>query len=292
MRPATPGCFRQGPLKPDGTNLPIESGHTGAVPTRVLFTYMANIITAGPTTLAIDIGGTGLKASVLDSAGNLMAERVRTETTYPCPPDELVDALAGLAAQLPDFDRAAAGFPGVVRNGIVLTAPHFISRSGPGSPVDEKLQLAWTRFDLAAAMTDRLGRSVRVANDADIQGLEVVSGSGVEFVVTLGTGVGTALLVDGRLAPHLELAHHRFRKGETYDEQLGKEALQRIGTKKWRKRTRKAFANFRELINYDQLYVGGGNASKLDGHVDSSVTIVGNIAGILGGIKLWDLPED
>ena len=221
-----------------------------------------------------------------------MAKHVRTKTTYPCPPDGLVDALAALVAQLQGFDRVSAGFPGVVREGIVLTAPHFISRSGPGSPVEKKLLAAWTGFDLAGAMTDRLGRSVRVANDADIQGLEVVSGSGVEFVVTLGTGVGTALLVDGRLAPHLELAHHRFRKGETYDEQLGQAALQKIGAKNWRRRAHKAFANFSELINYDRLYVGGGNASKLEGHVDSSVTIVGNIAGILGGIKLWDLPDD
>lgn len=242
--------------------------------------------------MAIDIGGTGLKASILNSAGELMSERVRIKTTYPCPPSELVDALATLVAQLGSFDRVSAGFPGVVRKGIVLTAPHFVTRSGPGSPVEKKLLKVWTGFDLAGALTDRLGRSVRVANDADIQGLEVVSGSGVEFVVTLGTGVGTALLVDGRLAPHLELAHHRFRQGETYDEQLGTEALQKIGSKRWRKRTHKAFANFSELINYDRLYVGGGNASKLDGHVDPPITIVGNIAGILGGIKLWDVSED
>ncbi len=242
--------------------------------------------------MAIDIGGTGLKASVLDSAGGLMAKRVRTKTTYPCPPDELVDALGVLVAQLRGFDRASAGFPGVVRKGIVLTAPHFITQSGPGTPVDKKLLTAWTGFDLAGALKDRFGCPVRIANDADIQGLEVVSGSGVEFVVTLGTGVGTALLVDGRLAPHLELAHHPFRNGETYNEQLGAEALKKIGAKKWRKRVDKAFENFSELINYDRLYVGGGNASKLHGHVDPSVTLVGNIAGILGGIKLWDLPDD
>jgi polyphosphate glucokinase len=253
---------------------------------------MPSTSTKGLTTLAIDIGGTGLKASILDSSGNLMAKRVRTNTTYPAPPDELVGALAMLVAQLPGFDRVSAGFPGVVRDGIVLTAPHFVTRSGPGSPVDKHLLAAWTGFDLAGALSDHLGRSVRVANDADIQGLEVVSGSGVEFVVTLGTGVGTALLVNGKLAPHLELAHHRFRKGETYNEQLGKEALKRIGQTKWRVRTRKAFANFHELVNYDRLFVGGGNASKLDGHVDPSVTIVGNIAGILGGIRLWDLPDE
>lgn len=159
-------------------------------------------------------------------------------------------------AQLRDFDRVSAGFPGVVRKGIVLTAPHFVTRSGPGSPVDKKLLALWTGFDLAGALTKRLGRPVRVANGADIQGLEVVGGSGVEFVVTLGTGVGTALLVDGRLAPHLELAHHRFRNGETYDEQLGSETPKKIRNEKWRKRTLKAFANFHELVNYDRLYVG------------------------------------
>ncbi len=248
--------------------------------------------TKSTTTLAIDIGGTGLKASVLDIAGKLIAKRVRIKTTYPCPPDRLVDALAGLVAPLPAFDRVSVGFPGVVRKGVVLTAPHFVTRSGPGSPVDQKLLVAWTGFDLADAMQTRLKHPVRVANDADIQGLEVASGTGVEFVVTLGTGVGTALLVDGKLAEHLELAHHPFRKGETYDDQLGNEALERIGAKKWRKRVNKAVANFHELINYDRLYVGGGNASKLTGHLDPSITLVGNIAGILGGIKLWDLPAD
>jgi len=179
----------------------------------------------------------------------------------------------------------------LVRKGIVLTAPEFVTRSGPGSPVAKKLVAAWTGFDLAGGMATRLGHPVRVANDADIQGLEVVRGSGVEFVVTLGTGVGTALLVDGELSSHLELAHHLFRKGETYDEQLGNAAFKTIGARKWRKRAHEAISNFQVLINYDRLYIGGGNAQALAGHVDPSVTIVGNIAGILGGIKLWDQPD-
>ena len=244
-----------------------------------------------PATLAIDVGGTGLKASVLDASGKLVADRVRVVTTYPCPPDGLVDKLAALVAPLPVFDRVSVGFPGVVRKGIVLTAPHFVTRSGPGSPVVAKLLAAWTGFDLAGALTNRLGRPVRVANDADLQGLDVVSGSGLEFVVTLGTGVGTALLLDGKLAPHLELAHHPFRKGEDYNDQLGEAALRSIGAKKWRKRVEEAFANFHTLVNYDRLYVGGGNARILDGHVGPSVTIVDNVAGILGGIKLWESPD-
>jgi polyphosphate glucokinase len=241
-----------------------------------------------PATLAIDVGGTGLKASVLDAAGTLMSERVRVKTAYPCPPERLVGTLATLVTPLPAFDRVSIGFPGVVRGGILLTAPDFVTRSGPGSPVSKKLVAVWTGFDLASAMKTRLGHPVRVANDADIQGLEVVSGAGVEFVVTLGTGVGTALLVNGKLSSHLELAHHPFRKGETYDEQLGNAAFQRIGPKKWRKRVREAIGNFHVVFNYDRLYVSGGNAQALKGHVEASVHIVGNVAGILGGIKLWD----
>lgn len=245
-----------------------------------------------PTTLSIDVGGTGLKASVLDAEGKLVADRVRVLTPHPCSTKALVDTLATLVAPLPLFDRVSVGFPGVVRKGIVVTAPHLVSRHGtPKSPVVPKLLAEWTGFDLATALRERFGRPVRIANDADLQGLDVVSGSGLEFVVTLGTGVGTALLLDGKLAPHLELAHHPFRKGEEYDEQLGDATLRRIGFKKWHKRLEEALGNFQRLINYDRLYIGGGNARLLVGHLDPSVTIVDNVAGILGGIKLWELPD-
>ena len=245
-----------------------------------------------PTTLAIDVGGTGLKASVLDAAGKLVADRVRVVTPHPCSTKALIDTLTTLVAPLPSFERVSVGFPGVVRNGVILTAPNLVTRGGtPKSPVVPKLVAQWSGFDLAAELSERLGRPVRVANDADLQGLDVVSGSGLEFVVTLGTGVGTALLMDGRLAPHLELSHHPFRKDETYDEQLGDVTLRRIGFKKWHKRLEEAIANFHRLLNYDRLYIGGGNARLLVGHLDPSVTIVDNLAGILGGIKLWELPD-
>lgn len=244
-----------------------------------------------PATLAIDVGGTGLKASVLDADGKLIADRVRVPTPYPCPPEHLVEQLASLVAPLPAYERVSVGFPGVVRKGRVLTAPHFVTAAGPGTEVVSKLVAAWSGFDLEGALTARLGRPVRTANDADLQGLDVVAGDGLEFVVTLGTGVGTALFLDGVLAPHLELAHHPFRKGETYNEQLGDAALKRIGTKKWRRRVDRAIVNFSVLLNYDRLYVGGGNSRLLVGHLDPAITIVDNLAGILGGIKLWEAEE-
>ncbi len=242
-----------------------------------------------PATLAIDIGGTGLKASVLDASGRLLADRVRVATTYPCPPELMVEELVKLVKPLPPADRASAGFPGVVRKGVVLTAPHFVTKTGPGSAVVEELVGKWKAFDLAGVLTERLGLPVRVANDADLQGWAVVSGHGLEMVVTLGTGVGSALFLDGKLAPHLELAHHPFRKGQTYNEQIGEAALASVGVRKWRKRVLEAIANFESLVNYDRLYLGGGNGHRMTGHLDPSITIVDNVAGILGGIKLWDV---
>lgn len=244
---------------------------------------------APAVTCAIDIGGTGLKAALLSPDGTIEGEKVRRPTTYPLAPDHLVADLAELVKGLGRFDRVSAGFPGVVRAGLVRTAPHFVTVAGPGSSVDLDLEHRWHGFDLAGALAAALERPTRVANDADLQGWGVVRGVGLEMVVTLGTGVGSALFNEGRLAPHLELAQHRFRKGQTYNGQLGDAALQRIGVKKWRRRVERAILNFATLVNYDQLYIGGGNARHLEGHCDPSIELVDNLAGILGGIKLWEL---
>ncbi|MBO0713879.1 MAG: methylmalonyl-CoA epimerase [Acidimicrobiales bacterium] len=242
----------------------------------------------GATTLGIDVGGTGLKASVLDQTGEMETTRVRVPTTYPLSPRALVKALVDLVEPLPSYDRISVGFPGVVRGGRVLTAPHFVTVGGPGTKVDEQLVRAWSGFDLAGALEGALGRPTRVANDADLQGADVVQGKGLELVVTLGTGVGTGLFWNGHQAPHLEIAHHPFRRGETYNEQLGEAARKRVGTKRWRKRVNRAIDTLHELLNYDHLYIGGGNSGRLKGHVAEGITLVDNDAGILGGVKLWE----
>jgi polyphosphate glucokinase len=225
-------------------------------------------------TLAIDVGGTGLKASVIDETGRLLTDRVRVDTPVGSPPREIVDALARLVAPLAPFDRVSVGFPGVVRSGRVLTAPNLDNKG-------------WKGFDLAGALGRALGKPVRVANDADVQGLAVIAGKGVEMVITLGTGFGTGLYLDGRLAPHLELSHHMFRKGETYDEHLGNAARKRVGNGKWNKRVRRAIGSLRALTSFDHLYIGGGNAKKIGFELDPDVTVVSNDAGIKGGIALW-----
>lgn len=225
-------------------------------------------------TLAIDVGGTGLKASVLDETGKMLTDRVRIETPVGAPPAKIVATLAGLVKPLPPFDRVSVGFPGVVRDGVVYTAPN-LGNDG------------WRGFDLAGALHKRLGRPVRVINDADMQGLGVIRGRGIEMVVTLGTGFGTGLYSHGRLAPHLEIAHHPFRKGEDYDQQLGEAARKRIGNRKWNKRVRIAIETLRALVNFDRLYIGGGNAKHIAFKPDPDVVLVDNRAGIEGGIALW-----
>jgi polyphosphate glucokinase len=242
----------------------------------------------GPTTLAIDIGGTGLKASVLDATGSMEHDRVRITTPYPLSPEKLVTVLSDLVRSLPAYDRVSAGFPGMVREGRVLSAPHFVSPTGPGGEPSAKLLRAWDRFDLQGALAAELGKPCKVANDADVQGAAVVSGEGLELVLTLGTGLGTAMFYKGHLLPHMEFAHHPFRKGETYNEVLGEAARKRAGTAKWQKRVIEAIDTFRRLVFFDHCFVGGGNAAKLDAELPPDVSLVDNSAGILGGIKLWE----
>jgi polyphosphate glucokinase len=242
-----------------------------------------------PTTLAIDIGGTGLKASVLDAAGQKIVPRVRTKTPYPCPPRTLVRALDRLTFELPPWDRISVGFPGFVRNGRVLTAPNLSTKRGPGTPLSRKLVEAWAGFPLAAELEGRLGKPTRLSNDADMQGLAVISGTGLELVLTLGTGLGTAVFQDGTPTPHLELALMPFRGKGTFQDQLGNKTRRRIGNTRWSKRVLEAVEMFDSLLHFERLYVGGGNARKLEVDLGHRATLVDNTAGILGGIKLWEL---
>ena len=225
--------------------------------------------------LALDIGGSGFKAAVLDAEGNMLTERERVKTPHPCTPDVLLGEIIKLVGMLggTEFNRISVGFPGVVRRGVILTAANL----GP--------ELAG--FALADALTEQLGRPCRAINDADMQGLSVVHGHGVEMVITLGTGMGSAMFHEGQLAPHLELSHHPFRKGETYEEQIGNLALEKVGPKKWNRRVQRALAMLRTLTTFDHLFIGGGNAKLVDFKLDVDTEIIDNTNGIKGGAWLW-----
>jgi polyphosphate glucokinase len=226
-------------------------------------------------TLAIDIGGTGLKASVLDDSGKMVEKHVRVPTPYPCPPTVLVEAVVKLTAPLSSYDRISIGFPGVVRDGRVITAPHFKGK-------------AWVGYPLAETLASRFGKPTRLLNDAEVQGLGIIKGQGLEVVLTLGTGVGSAIFSNGALTPHLELAQHPIHKDKTYNEYVGNAARQALSKKKWNKRVLKVIEHVYSLVHYDTLYLGGGNAPRITVALPDNVHIASNDAGITGGIRLWD----
>jgi polyphosphate glucokinase len=232
-----------------------------------------------PLTLAIDIGATGLKAGILDAEGNVVVPHARVETPHHGTPDKVLQALLGLVKPLGAFDRISVGFPGVVRAGHVVTAPNLSDD-------------AWRDYPLAATLTDRLGKPVRLLNDATVHGLGVIVGKGLECVITLGTGFGFALFDNGRLTPHLELSHHPIRTDTDYDQYIGDAALKSIGRKRWNKRLQRALSCVRNLTLYDTLYIGGGNARHIRLELEQNVRIVPNEAGITGGVRLWDKQLD
>jgi polyphosphate glucokinase len=232
----------------------------------------ANKRSAG--TLSIDVGGTGIKGMVLDDQGKPLCERVRIKTPRPAKPAKIVATIVAVAKQMPPFRRVSVGFPGVVVDGVVHTAPN--------------LDGDWNGVELADDLRKVLGHPVRVANDADVQGLGVVEGKGVEMVLTLGTGVGSALFLDGKLIPNLELGHHPFKGRRTYEDFVGKEAFESVGRKRWNKRVRAIVDGIFPIWNCRKLYLGGGNAQEIRIELPKNVEIVPNVEGILGGIRLWE----
>ena len=224
-------------------------------------------------TLVIDIGGTGIKAIILDARGEPMTERVRVATPRPATPGRVLAAIAKLIEPLGAFDRVSVGFPGVVVEGVTKTAPN--------------LHKAWTGFRLAQVLQQKTKKPVRVLNDAGVQGYGAIEGRGVEMVLTLGTGMGCSLFVDGTYVPNLELAHHPFRDGETYEDWVGDAAYEKHGKKKWNKRVRDVLEQVFPIWNPRRIYLGGGNAKHIEQKLPAYVKLVPNVAGLLGGIALW-----
>ncbi len=227
-------------------------------------------------TLAVDIGGTGIKAETLDAQGKPINQRQRIATPAKATPRSVIAVIGRLAKMCAPFERVSAGFPGVVKDGVTYTAPNL----GKG----------WNNFALEAKLRKALGRPVRVANDADVQGLGCVRGQGVELVITLGTGVGSVIFVGGHRI-HMELGHHAFHKGKTYEQELGLKALKKKGKKKWNKLLAEALDDFARTFQYDRLYIGGGNARQIRFKLPPNVKTVSNTQGLLGGIKLWGEEE-
>jgi polyphosphate glucokinase len=233
----------------------------------------------GPYTLGVDIGGTNIKASVLDRHGALLAHQAFMPTPKPAKPRAVLSVIAKLAAELPAFHRVSVGFPGVVKGGTVLTAPNLGTSH-------------WSGFELIAALSQRFRVPVRMLNDAAVQGLGVVRGPGLECVLTLGTGVGCALFRDRRLLLHLEFGQLRRHKNQTYDRYIGQAALAAKGAARWNRRVAKVVDVVTELTCCERLYIGGGNGRKITFELPEHVRVVSNTAGITGGVRLWEREMD
>lgn len=209
---------------------------------------------------------------LLDPAGKPLSERLRVATPAIPTPRAVLKALDRLAAELPRFDRVSVGFPGVIKKGVTYTAVN--------------LHPAWINFRLAEELTKLWKRPARVANDAAVQGYGAIRGKGVEMILTLGTGMGSALFTDGKLCPGLELGHHPWRK-KTYEDYVGRRGLDRFGKAHWNRVLMLAIEQTSNTFNWDHLYLGGGNTKKIELNLPPNVKIVSNEAGLLGGVMLW-----
>jgi len=210
----------------------------------------------------------------LDEQGKPMTERLRVLTPHPAKPEAVLAVIRGMLSAKPKFDRVSVGFPGVVIDGVVLTAANLGAEY-------------WKGYDLQKVMERLTGAPVRVINDADLQGCGVVEGRGVELVLTFGTGLGAALFVDNRLVPNLELGHQLFKKGKTFEQRVSDAALKRIGKRHWIRRVREALDQIQLVFNPRLIHLGGGNAQHLKTHVPKNARFFTNVEGMTGGIRLW-----
>ncbi len=245
------------------------------------------------TTLAIDCGGGGIKGSVLDEAGTMRTHPIRVPTPYPLTTGRFVQTLVDLGSRFPAADRVTVGMPGMIRHGVVVSTPHYVTRSGPRTRVLPELVEEWSGFDARTTLHEAFGVPVIVLNDAEVHGAGVVAGTGLELVLTLGTGLGCALFDGGYLAPHLELSQAPVRWGLTYDEYIGEPERRRLGDAFWSRRVRRVVEALRPVFLWDRLYIGGGNSRRIVPlHLErmgDDVVVVPNTAGIIGGVRAWSI---
>jgi predicted NBD/HSP70 family sugar kinase len=216
--------------------------------------------------LVVDVGGTHVKVLVagmktpikIDSGPSLTAK----------------DMARKVKAALGDrpYDAVSIGYPGPVIQGHPLREPF-------------NLGCGWVRFDFHKAF----GKAVKIVNDAAMQALGSYNGGRMLFL-GLGTGLGSAMIVEGVLQP-MELAHLPYKRGKTYEDYLGLRGLKRLGKKKWERKVLKVVTELREALAADYVVLGGGNAKKLKKLPEKSI-LGSNDNAFIGGIRIWALKSD
>jgi len=214
-----------------------------------------------PKVLAIDIGGTNVK--ILASG---QEERRKYPSGKALTPDKMVAGVKELANGW-EYEVVAIGYPGIVRQGRPVVEPHNLAKG-------------WVGYDFQAAF----GCPVKVLNDAAMQALGSYRG-GTMLFLGLGTGLGTALVVDGTVVP-MELAHLSIGR-KTFEDDLGARGLRRLGRKRWQKRVEAITLRFASALLLDDIVLGGGNAKKLI-KLPEGCRLGDNANAFLGGFRLWE----
>ena len=237
--------------------------------------------------LGIDIGGTGIKAAVLDpSSGKIVSVRRKVPTPQPATSEAMIVLFQQLIEGFEWQGRIGCGFPGVVKNDVVITAPN--------------LDPSWIGVDLAAELTQTTKESVRVINDADAAGIAEMTfgvgtnrnqhGGGIVFLFTLGTGIGSALFVDGHLVPNTELGHIEMDGIDA--EKLAATVIrerENLSWETWGQRVNRYLNYMEKLFAPDCIIIGGGvseSPEKFFRYLNLKAEILtakmGNDAGIIG----------
>jgi polyphosphate glucokinase len=239
--------------------------------------------------LAIDIGATNMKFCHVDDDGRLLEVVRRRPTRYPCTPSQLVAVLGARIARS-GCSQVGVGFPGELTEGVVTNPGNLARPGGITTEVDHHLNELWRGFNLQEALGVATGRDVRVVNDATLAALGCCEGSGIELVLTLGTGMGLALEIDGALQKVRGVGAESFLGARTFDEAFG-ERSRAEDELLWRTMLVSAVTEFCEEFRASTVHLAGGNARRLSpSHfvdLPSAVFIHGNDASLRGVPRLF-----
>lgn len=211
--------------------------------------------------LVVDVGGTSIK---------LLATGQKEARKFPSGPKMTAETMVRVAKKTAkdwDYDVVSIGYPGPVVHGRPLREPHNLA---PG----------WVNFDFQKAF----GRPVRIVNDAAMQALGCYQGGRMLFL-GLGTGLGSAMIVDGSLEP-MELAHLPYKNGKTYEDYVGLRGLERLGRKKWQQHVCKVVRQLRDALVAEEVVLGGGNVKKLE-ELPPGTRLGANANAFAGGFRIW-----
>jgi polyphosphate glucokinase len=239
--------------------------------------------------LAIDIGATNIKFCRVDAHGELLNSVRRKPTPYPCSPERLVELL-GERILRSEPKKIGVGFPGDFDNGRVIRPGNLSRPGGVATDVDPALEEHWIDFPLQDALCERTQRDVRVVNDAKLAALGCVLGEGVEVVLTLGTGLGLALCVDGTMRRVRDVGREVFRGGLTFDQLLGERSRASDETL-WFVYLHDTIEKFGTEFGATTVHLAGGNARRVESDqfpdLPYRIVINGNQAPLRGAARLF-----